>query len=272
MYKDLTKKEGFDATSDVKAVIGQVYNADIEAIRNLSSIASQLQAGGLTVPGNLLLQSGTVIDFGSNDKDREGNAGKIGYSVFEDSLNIVGKGKPGEPRRTTLWENLKVTGKIATNNLDPNNMPDGWGGGLRIFDGYASGTMGFGPDGKALKAYMNSNGDAYVSNSLKIGSWTLRDKNGHLQFVKDGTAYNDNYGAIPADQGFLAMAQDGNLWSNKSSGRGWVADNLGQSIRKDRKYGVQSARGGYLSDQGGWKGRPTAANYYEVMKLDELPF
>jgi uncharacterized protein (UPF0333 family) len=47
-------KEGFDATSDMKAVINQVYNADIEAIRNLSSIASQLQAGGLTVPGNLI--------------------------------------------------------------------------------------------------------------------------------------------------------------------------------------------------------------------------
>jgi len=169
LYKDFNKKEGFDATSDMKAVIGQVYNADIEAIRNLSSIATKLQAGGLTVPGNLLLQSGTVMDFGSNDTTREPNAGKIGYSVFEDSLNIVGKGKPGEPRRTTLWENLKVTGKLATNNLDPNNMPDGWGGGLRIFDGYASGTMGFGPDGKSLKAYINSNGDALVSGTLNSG-------------------------------------------------------------------------------------------------------
>jgi hypothetical protein len=169
LYKDFNKKEGFDATSDMKAVIGQVYNADIEAIRNLSSIAAKLQAGGLTVPGNLLLQSGTVMDFASNDTTREPNAGKIGYNVFDDSLNIVGKGKPGEERRTTLWENLKVTGKIATNNLDPNNMPDGWGGGLRIFDGYASGTMGFGPDGKSLKAYINSGGDALVSGSLNCG-------------------------------------------------------------------------------------------------------
>jgi hypothetical protein len=272
LYKDMTKKEGFDATSDMKAVINQVYNADIEAIRNLSSIASKLQAGGLTVPGNLLLQSGTVIDFGSNDTTREPNAGKIGYSVFEDSLNIVGKGKPDEPRRTTLWENLKVTGKLATNNLDPNNMPDGWGGGLRINDGYASGTMGFGPDGKALKAYMNRNGDAYVSNSLKIGTWTIIDRNGHLQFVKDGTAYNNDYGAIPANQGFLALAGDGNLWSNRSTGRGWIADNLGQTVRKDRKYGLRSARGGYLSDQGGWKGRPQNADWWEVMTLDELPF
>ena len=43
-------------------------------------------------------------------------------------------------------------------------------------------------------------------------------------------------------------------------------------IRKDVKYGVRSARGGYLSDQGGWKGRPGAAGDWEVMTFDQLPF
>jgi hypothetical protein len=118
LYKDFNKKEDFDATSDTKTLINQVYNADIEAIRNLSSIATTLTTnGGLVVPGS-----------------------------------------------------LKVASKLATNNLDPNNMPDGWGGGLRIFDGYASGTMGFGPDGKALKAYINSGGDALVSGTLTSGT------------------------------------------------------------------------------------------------------
>jgi hypothetical protein len=59
----------------------------------------------------------------------------------------------------TIPGNLKLRANLATNGLDPTNMPDGWGGGLRIFDGYASGTMGFGPDGKKLNAYMNSNGE-----------------------------------------------------------------------------------------------------------------
>ncbi len=90
----------------IKEAVKQVYLADVEAIRNLSNIASKLTATGLTVPGQ-----------------------------------------------------LKVADKISTNNLDPNNMPDGWGGGLRIFDGYSSGTIGFGPDGKKLNAYMNANGD-----------------------------------------------------------------------------------------------------------------
>ena len=47
LYKDLTKKEGFDSLSDAK-------KDDIEAIRNLSSIATELTTnGGLIVPGKL---------------------------------------------------------------------------------------------------------------------------------------------------------------------------------------------------------------------------
>jgi len=40
----------------VKEMIKQIYLADVEAIRNLSNIATQLQAGGLTIPGNLTVQ------------------------------------------------------------------------------------------------------------------------------------------------------------------------------------------------------------------------
>ena len=45
-------------------------------------------------------------------------------------------------------------------------------------------------------------------------------------------------------------------------------------IRKDKKYGVKSSRGGYLSDQGpagaSWKARPTLPTDFEVMIFDEL--
>ena len=44
------------------------------------------------------------------------------------------------------------------------------------------------------------------------------------------------------------------------------------SVRKDKKYGIRSARGGYLSDQGGWKGKPQGADWWETMYIDELPF
>ena len=39
----------------VKDLIKQIYLADVEAIRNLSNVATQLQAGSLTIPGNLTI-------------------------------------------------------------------------------------------------------------------------------------------------------------------------------------------------------------------------
>jgi hypothetical protein len=62
---------------------------------------------------------------------------------------------------------IKTDGKIATNGLDPNNMPNGWAGGLRTIDGYASGTFAAGPDGKTINSYINSNGNIYASSSIK---------------------------------------------------------------------------------------------------------
>ncbi len=40
----------------IKEAVKQVYMADVEAIRNLSNVATQLQAGGLTAPGNLTVK------------------------------------------------------------------------------------------------------------------------------------------------------------------------------------------------------------------------
>jgi hypothetical protein len=142
-----SSKENFDATSDMKAVINQVYNADIEAIRNLSSISSQLIAGGLTVPGK-----------------------------------------------------LSITGQ------------------------------------------------------LKLGSWTIQDNNGHLQFIKDGVQYDNDYGKIPQDTGFIAMSQDGNIWSNRSTGRGWLADNklnvAGGTINGNLTVGGQLTTTGQINANG----------------------
>ena len=166
-------KEGFDATSDMKAVINQVYNADIEAIRNLSSIATQLTtSGGLVVPGS-----------------------------------------------------LKVASKLATNNLDPNNMPDGWGGGLRILDGYASGTMGFGPDGKSLKAYMNSSGNAMISGNLDVTTI----KTGAIT-SQDWFRVKDNCGLYFQDRGGGWSMTD-NTWIRSYGAKNVYCDN---EIRANR--------------------------------------
>ena len=44
--------------------------------------------------------------------------------------------------------------------------------------------------------------------------------------IKDGTKYDPAYFNIPENTGFLAMSGDGNFWSNRSTSRGWLPDNL----------------------------------------------
>jgi hypothetical protein len=53
-----TSVEGFSAINDARQAVREIYNADIDAIRNLSTVATRLQAGGLTVPGTLTANSG----------------------------------------------------------------------------------------------------------------------------------------------------------------------------------------------------------------------
>ena len=114
-YKE---SENFQNIDDIKKTISTVYQADIEAIRNLSDIATQLT---------------------------------------KDSKN-------------TLPGSLKINKKISTNGLDPDNMPDGWTGGIRTYDLYANATIACGPDGKQVKSYINSNGNGYFANDLQTDS------------------------------------------------------------------------------------------------------
>jgi hypothetical protein len=51
-----TKEPMADVSVDIKEAVKQVYLADVEAIRNLSEIATKLQNGALTIPGNLVVK------------------------------------------------------------------------------------------------------------------------------------------------------------------------------------------------------------------------
>ena len=54
-----TKEPMADVSNDIKEAVKQVYLADVEAIRNLSEVATKLQAGGYTVAGDLTVK-GTI--------------------------------------------------------------------------------------------------------------------------------------------------------------------------------------------------------------------
>jgi len=71
-----------------------------------------VNVGNLDIGGNAIVQNDTYtkyIDMGFKDGEREPNAGKIGYGIFDtEALAIVGKGKPGQSRKIHMWDDVIV--------------------------------------------------------------------------------------------------------------------------------------------------------------------
>jgi hypothetical protein len=183
------KNEGFQSTTTG-------YQADIEAIRNLSSIATQLTTNNnLTMPGILNITNSLSANDNISVTNKTVEGGRIRI------LNSLKDGKKDQTNDWSIWNmtggygnklsfwryngdgtnagslmdlndngTVKINGKLATNNLDPNNMPDGWSGGIRTYDLYSSATIACGPDGKQIKSYLNSSGDGYFAGNLNVGS------------------------------------------------------------------------------------------------------
>ena len=63
-FSNMNKKE---MEKLIQSVVGKKYLVDLEAIRNLSDVATKLQKGSLTIPGNLKIK-GYVIDGKWNNK------------------------------------------------------------------------------------------------------------------------------------------------------------------------------------------------------------
>jgi hypothetical protein len=57
-----TKEPMADVSIDIKEAVKQIYLADVEAIRNLSEVATKLQTGALTIPGDLVVKGQIKAD------------------------------------------------------------------------------------------------------------------------------------------------------------------------------------------------------------------
>ncbi len=215
-------------TSDqVKQMIREIYLADIDAIRNLSNVATKLSTGGYTVPGNLTVSgshstngltaqslsvasSGRKIDCGVESN----NTAYIDFNSLTNSTNdrdariIATGGTAGSNEKAALNINAGTIGLNGTLNLN----------------GPVTSTGAISATGA-----ITSNG-LVTGTGFKVGSWTIKENNsGHLVFVKDGTTYTDaitDYKTIGNDKGFVAITQDGNIWMNRSIRPGWLSDSI----------------------------------------------
>lgn len=67
----------------------------------------------------------------------------------------------------TLDGGAPFGGRLATNGLNPNDLPSGWSGGVRSIDVLANGTVGTW-DGTTVKSYLNAAGDSFVANNAQV--------------------------------------------------------------------------------------------------------
>jgi hypothetical protein len=122
-------------TSDnVADYIYKIYKADVKAIQNLADIAMKLQAGGVTVPGKMIIQNGLDV---TNDTTLSGKLNVSGASALGGTLGVTGDttlsgklnvsgasalgGTLGVTGDTNIGGNLNVTGGTTLTSLQVNN-------------------------------------------------------------------------------------------------------------------------------------------------------
>ena len=126
-------KEGFDVTSDIKAEINKIYNADIQAIRNLSDIATKLMAGGISVPGNLNINDNLILDgankwiFHTPDDNRRilyiaPSNGKDSWD-WGKSTTINNDGNVNINGQLSTNGSIYINGQLTTNGINTNTNP-----------------------------------------------------------------------------------------------------------------------------------------------------
>ena len=196
-------KESMADVSDAQIAdaVKKYYLADVEAVRKLSDVATKLQAGGLTLPSDLKV-SGNLKAKGAILFD-----GEIPHPDTGDGALYKAEGQFTIAADDWLMFRSSSTkqSKIVMNLND---------GHIKAKD-------------MLIDQQISIGTNAEIKGSLKIGSWTIREADhGHLIFLKDGTKYDHSYSNIPENTGFLAMAGDGNFWSNRSTSRGWLPDNI----------------------------------------------
>ena len=155
-------------TDQIKAAVREIYLADVEAIRNLSNIATKLQADGLTVPGQLTT------------------------NIINASDNINVSNKTNEGGRIRILNELKNGKADQTNDWSIWNMTGGYGNKLAFWRYNGDGKNA----GPALELYDNGNavinGDANVNGTLttksQINAIRKDGRTTHLDYT-DGINY-----------------------------------------------------------------------------------
>jgi hypothetical protein len=240
----LKETEPFAVQDDVKAAINEVYQADVDAIRNLSAVAKKLQggltaAGELSVTGNLILTGANTWMLHTPDDGRKtlyfgkgANGGIDAWPVnFEENGTINANGNINAGGSSKINGNLEVGGKlILPNNTQLSADGDNATQWLCLQQTSNPGQY----KSLAVQDLWCQQGHLYANNitcnQIKIGNITIRDNNidfgdhwggittegGIIMYYQRHSAGGGNmtqsYHGMPARK--FCQVNDGRLWAN----------------------------------------------------------
>lgn len=105
--------ENFAVTDDIRAVVKEIYNTDMEAVRQLAVMATKLNAGGLEIPGNLIV-TGTIKSTGDISSANYSLSG-LNNSITNNNNNITNSLNATNSSLGTTNANLNATNNNFSN-------------------------------------------------------------------------------------------------------------------------------------------------------------
>jgi len=190
LFYKINQVERFSAaptTQSLQDQIKAIYQADIQAIRNLSAIAASLQAGGLTVPGNLTntgdftatkavnCNSLNIANAGGQITGANGNSLVIPQNAtINGNLNIKGT-------ITCGGVTINPNGTITSNTVNCNNLSPG----QTVTTGNIT-TSGSLTANAGISSTGVITGGSVKTSNINIGNWNISEASYALKFINTG--------------------------------------------------------------------------------------
>ena len=176
-------------------------NNEINNAKNITASGTGNFGSNFNSGGNVTAAAQVIAHNGYGDTiTLGGDAAGNDYEIRLGTAKPLTLYSPSAGNYTTVLQvnrNTKIDQRLGLMGYDPNELPSGWGGGLRTLDVYAAGTVGTGSGG-TVNAYMNSSGNIYASNDINAGHQV------NTQYVWASGNLNSNYihsnGNIDADR------------------------------------------------------------------------
>lgn len=186
LYSIYLRRDGtLPMTGDLNMGGNNINNA-----KNITASGTGSFGGNITSGENINAAKEVIAHNGYGDTiTLGGDAAGNDYEIRLGTAKPLTLYSPSAGNYTTVLQvnrNAKIDQRLGLMGYDPNELPSGWGGGLRTLDVYAAGTVGAGSGG-AVNAYMNSSGNIFASNDINAGHQV------NAQYVWASGNLNSNY-------------------------------------------------------------------------------